>query len=92
MSDISYIATREGWLYLAVVLDLFSRKSDRGSQYTSEDFKRKTDQHEIILSMSSKGNSYDNAVVESFFHSLKTEHANFCKFKIKEEAVDSLFE
>jgi putative transposase len=127
VSDISYIATREGWLYLAVVLDLFSRKvvgfsmssrmqtdlikralqqaiinrnpekglihhSDRGSQYTSEDFKRKTDQHKMILSMSGKGNCYDNAVVESFFHSLKTEHANFCKFKTKEEAMDSLFE
>lgn len=97
MSGISYIATREGWVYLAVVLDLFSRKivgfsmssrmqtdlvkralrqaimnrnperglmhhSDRGSQYTSEDFKRKANQHEIILSMSSKGNCYDNAV------------------------------
>ncbi len=127
VSDISYIATREGWLYLAVVLDLFSRKivgfsmssrmqtdlikralqqaiinrnperglihhSDRGSQYTSADFKRKIDQHEMILSMSGKGNCYDNAVVESFFHSLKTEHTNFCKFKTKEEAMDSLFE
>ena len=43
--------------------------SDRGSQYTSADFKRKIDQHEMILSMSGKGNCYDNAVVESFFHS-----------------------
>ncbi|WP_215216682.1 MULTISPECIES: IS3 family transposase [Candidatus Rhabdochlamydia] len=42
--------------------------------------------------MSGKGNCYDNTVVESFFHSLKTEHANFCKFKTKEEAMDSLFE
>lgn len=126
-SDISYIATREGWLYLAVVLDLFSRKvvgfsmssriqtelvkralqqaimnrnpgrglihhSDRGAQYTSEDFKKTAEQHEMILSMSGKGNCYDNAVIESFFHSLKTEHANFCAFKTKEEAMDSLFE
>ncbi|PWU16268.1 MAG: hypothetical protein C5B45_00915 [Chlamydiae bacterium] len=45
----------------------------------------------MILSMSGKGNCYDNAVVESFFHSLKTEHTNFCKFKTKEEAMDSLF-
>ncbi|PWU16263.1 MAG: hypothetical protein C5B45_00890 [Chlamydiae bacterium] len=127
LRNISYIVTRKGWLYLAVVLDLFSRKivgfsmssriqtdlvkralqqailhrnperglihhSDRGSQYTSEDFKKKTDQHEMILSMSSsKGNCYDNAVVERFFHSLKTEHTNFYKFKTKEEAMDSLF-
>lgn len=127
VSDISYIETRQGWLYLAVVLDLFSRKvvgfsmssrmqtdlvkralqqaimnrnpgsglihhSDRGSQYTSEGFKKIAQQHEMILSMSSKGNCYDNAVIESFFHSLKTEHANFCTFKTKEEAMDSLFE
>jgi putative transposase len=127
VSDITYIATREGWLYLAAVLDLFSRKvvgfsmnsrmqtdlikralhqavlnrnpgkglihhSDRGSQYTSEDFKKTTQQYGMILSMSGKGNCYDNAAMESFFHSLKTEHVNFHTFKTKEEAMDSLFE
>ena len=66
--------------------------SDHDYQYTREAFKRKTDQHAIILSMSGKGNCYDNAVIESFFHCFKTEHANFCKFKTKEEAMDSLFE
>lgn len=127
MGDITYIATEEGWLYLAVILDLFSRKvvglcmenrmqtslvikalkqalnhrdskeglihhSDRGSQYTSEDFKNIIQAYEIKLSMSSKGHCYDNAVVESFFHTLKTEHVNFHRFRTREEAKDSIFE
>jgi transposase InsO family protein len=106
--DITYIWTGEGWLYLAVVLDLFSRRvigwsmdhsmetplvtraldnaigqrlpgegllhhSDRGSQYASEDYQRRLDRSNITCSMSRRGNCWDNAVVESFFGTLKTE-------------------
>ena len=66
--------------------------SDRGAQYTSEEFLKKTKEHGICLSMSNKGHCFDNAVVESFFHSLKTEHVHFCQFKTREEAMDSIFE
>jgi putative transposase len=127
VSDITYIGTQEGWLYLAIVMDLFSRKivglsmgerlqtdlvsnalkqaifrrgtkeglihhSDRGSQYTSKEFKELTDKYGIKLSMSGKGHCYDNAVAESFFHTLKTEHVNFNKYRIREEAKSSIFE
>ncbi len=127
ISDISYVETQEGWLYVAVVMDLFSRKivglsmgnrlqtklvtqalkqaithrgvngdlihhSDRGSQYTSKEFRDLTIQHGIQLSMSSKGHCYDNAVAESFFHTLKTEHTHFHRYKIREEAKNSIFE
>jgi putative transposase len=127
VSDITYISTQEGWLYVAIVMDLFSRKivglsmgnrlqtdlvtqalkqalshrnikssllhhSDRGSQYTSEEFKELTDRHGIKLSMSAKGRCYDNAVVESFFHTLKTEHTYLHNYRIREEAKNSIFE
>jgi putative transposase len=127
VSDITYVWTEEGWLYVAIVMDLFSRKivglcmgerlqaelvskalkqaifrrgikeglmhhSDRGSQYTSREFKELTDRHKIKLSMSGRGHCYDNAVAESFFHTLKTEHTNFYKYKIREEARNSIFE
>lgn len=107
-TDITYIRTWEGWLYLAVVLDLYSRRvigwamaphmrtelvltaleqalgqrlpgkdlmhhSDRGSQYASEEYKKALTDNGIICSMSRKGNCWDNAVVESFFGTLKTE-------------------
>jgi transposase InsO family protein len=113
VSDITYVATEEGWLYVAIVMDLFSRKivglsmgeklqtelvtkaleqaithrqikeevmhhSDRGCQYTSKEFKDLSKKYGIKLSMSGKGHCYDNAVAESFFHTLKTEHTNFC--------------
>lgn len=126
-SDITYVWTQEGWLYVAIVMDLFSRKivglsmgerlqtelvskalkqaifcrgvtdglmhhSDRGCQYTSKAFKELTERHGIKLSMSGKGHCYDNAVVESFFHTLKTEHTNFYKYRIREEAKSSIFE
>ena len=106
--DITYIWTGEGWLYLAVMLDLFSRRvigwsmddsmetplitralenaigqrlpddgllhhSDRGSQYASEDYQDLLDRNKITCSMSRRGNCWDNAVVESFFGTLKTE-------------------
>jgi len=107
-SDITYLPTREGWLYLAVVLDLFSRRvvgwsmkmtmdrslvidalvaaikdraptagllfhSDRGSQYASEEFRAMLAANGIQQSMSGKGECWDNAVVESFFGTMKTE-------------------
>lgn len=106
--DISYIWTREGWVYLAVMLDLHSRRvigwavsnrlkkdlairalnmaialrrppkgciqhSDRGSQYCSHDYQKVLRQHGLKPSMSGKGNCYDNAVVETFFKTLKAE-------------------
>lgn len=108
VSDITFISTREGWLYLAVILDLFSRKiiglsmdsrmtselvvrafnqaalhrnypkefiyhSDRGSQYSSKEFQGLLKSYKILISMSGSGNCYDNAAMESFFHTLKTE-------------------
>lgn len=111
VGDITYIWTSEGWLYLAVIIDLFSRKvigwatsrhpdaglackalemavfrrgrprnlvyhSDRGSQYASFEFRRRLKALGIVLSMSRKGNCYDNAVAESFFHTLKVELVN----------------
>jgi putative transposase len=127
VSDITYVWTEEGWLYIAIVMDLFSRRivglnmgegldsdlvlkalkqaifrrgikeglmhhSDRGCQYTSHPFKELTARHGIKLSMSSTGNCYDNAVAESFFHTLKTEHTNFNKYRVREEAKSSIFE
>lgn len=127
VSDITYVRTLEGWLYVAVTLDLFSRRvvglnmgesletslvttalkqalchrdvmaglmhhSDRGCQYTSREFKELTQRHGIHLSMSAKGRCYDNAVAESFFHTLKTEHTDHCRFRTREEARNSIFE
>src|SRR6185503_13897095 len=77
-ADISYVWTREGWLYLAVVIDLFARRvvgwaaglihhSDRGSQYCSIDYQAELEKNAILVSMSGKGNCYDNAMVETFF-------------------------
>jgi len=107
-ADISYIWTAEGWLYLAVLIDLFSRRvigwavsdrlkkdlaqralrmalatrrpprdlihhSDRGSQYCSIDYQVMLKNHGMLISMSGKGNCYDNAVVEAFFKTIKSE-------------------
>ena len=127
VGDITYISTNEGWLYLATVIDLYSRKvvgwsmadnmraelvnkallmaiwqrkpgkgliwhTDRGSQYASDSHLRIIEQHGIIQSMSRKGNCWDNAVAESFFHSLKNELVYQCKFKTREEAKNVIFE
>jgi len=130
VSDITYVFTQEGWLYVAIVLDLFSRKivglsmgnrletslitralkqalhhrgiksesselmhhSDRGCQYTSKEFKELTSGYGIKLSMSGKGHCYDNAVAESFFHTLKTEETSLRNYRIREEAKTSIFE
>lgn len=127
VSDITYIRTREGWIYLAITMDLFSRKvigystskrndtnlviraleqavchripalglihhSDRGVQYTSHEFRNFAQKCGMRLSMSGKGNCYDNAAMESFFHTLKTEHIAFCNFITRDEAATSIFE
>lgn len=127
VSDITYVWTAEGWLYVAVVLDLFSRRvvglsmgdrletelvtralkqalyrrlingelmhhSDRGCQYTSKEFRDLTLSHGIRLSMSAKGHCYDNAVAESFFHTMKTEHIYLTHYRTREEAKTSIFE
>ena len=127
VSDITYIWTQEGWLYLATMLDLYSRgivglamdksitdrltqqalkqailrrnppkglicHSDRGSQYAANDFKALLTQHEFIGSMSKKGDCWDNAVAESFFHTLKVELTHRYIFKTREEAKRKIFE
>jgi len=127
VSDITYISTTEGWLYLCIVMDLYSRlivgwsmdshmrtelvadaftmaytkrkpseglifHSDRGSQYASKEFSKILESNECIPSMSRKGNCWDNACAESFFHSLKTEEVNFYYYKTREEAKRSIFE
>lgn len=127
VGDITYIWTDEGWLYLAVVIDLYSRyvvgwsmganmkaslvnnallmalwsrkpkagllwHTDRGSQYASDSHREILKAHKIIHSMSRKGNCWDNAVSESFFHTLKTELTYHCKFKTREEAKKIIFE
>lgn len=126
-SDITYIQTLEGWLYVVVILDIFSRRvvgwamserltaefvvralqqaiggrrpssalifhSDRGIQYACNDFKDVLNQHGFIQSMSRKGNCYDNAVAESFFHTLKTEHVYLHRYTTRAEAKQSIFE
>ena len=107
-ANISYVWTREGWLYLAVVIDLFARRvvgwmtsdrlhkelalsalrraivirrppaglihhADRGSQYCAIEYQAELRRHGILISMSGKGNCYDNAMVETFFKTLKSE-------------------
>lgn len=127
VGDITYIATQEGWLYLAVVIDLYSRQivgwsmkkrmkaqlvndallmailkrkpadgliwhTDRGSQYASDSHRKILSDNHITQSMSRKGNCWDNAVSESFFHSLKTELTHHCQFKTRVEAQQIIFE
>ena len=127
LADISYIWTREGWLYLAVVLDLFSRQvvgwamdeqmpqeltlaaldmalqrrrplpglmhhSDRGSQYAAGAYQKRLAEHGIVCSMSRKGNCWDNAPMESFFHTLKTELVHHRDYLTRDEARRDIFE
>lgn len=127
-SDITYVATREGWLFLAIYLDLFTRKvvgmamadhmrselvlealdsalgrevigedgltahSDRGVQFAAEVYRDRLKVEGITASMSRKGNCYDNAYVESFFHTLKTELVYRTEFATREEAKKAIFE
>lgn len=120
--DITYVWTREGWLYVAAVLEAYSRKiiglamgarmtrelvitalrqaisrrhvqpglivhTDRGSQYASEDYQTLLMGHQLVGSMSGKGNCYDNAMMESFFHSLKTEQVSFQQYQTRQQAT-----
>jgi len=66
--------------------------SDRGIQYTSSDYQKLAQENGFVLSMSAKGRCYDNAAMESFFHTLKTEHIFFQKFVTREDAMQSIFE
>lgn len=127
VTDITYIWTMEGWMYLAVVLDLFSRKvvgwamsvritsdlvvdalnmaissrgpakglivhSDRGSQYASYDYRLLLTRHRFVQSMGGTGDCYDNAVMESFFHTIKTEWVFFEKYQTRTQAKTSVFD
>lgn len=126
-ADVTYIPTREGWLFLAVVLDLHSRRvvgwsmakrldsklsqkalqsalqqrqtsegllihSDRGKEYYAHNYQAILKSHGMICSMSRKGDCYDNAVVESFFHSLKVELVHHNDYFTRDEARGSLFD
>lgn len=128
VSDITYIPTVEGWLYLAAVMDLYSRKivgwamshrlqdmlvtdalkmalfrrkvkatdllvhSDRGSQYAGDNFQKLLGVYGITCSMSRKGDCWDNAAMESFFHTLKTECIHHERYKTRDEAKKSVFD
>ena len=126
-SDITYIWTQEGWLYLAAVIDLHSRMvvgwsmseridrslvldalsmavgrrkpspglihhSDRGIQYASNDYQAALKRHEMLCSMSHKGDCWDNAVAESFFSTLKTERVHHRLYRSRAEARRDIFE
>lgn len=129
VSDVSYIETREGFLYLATIMDLYSRMivgwsmgnsntislikdaltmaierrgqekvkglllhSDRGIQYASSDYQQLLRSKAMKCSMSRKGNCWDNAVMESFYHSLKTEWTRFEDYRTRAQARSSIFE
>jgi transposase InsO family protein len=127
VSDITYIWTDEGWLYLAVVLELHSRRvigwaiaermtatlvcdalimalwhrrppkdvivhSDRGSQYCSTAYQKLFHKHQLICSMSKKGDCYDNAAMESWNHSFKVEAVHGERFKTRSDAKYQVFE
>lgn len=127
VADITYIPTREGWLYLAAILDLYSRyvvgwsmagrmnrrlvldaldmavgrrrpepgllhHSDRGSQYASGDYQKALNTHGMVCSMSRKGDCWDNAPMESFFHTLKTELVHHRDYQTRWEAKADIFE
>jgi transposase InsO family protein len=126
-SDATYIATAEGWLYLFVIIDLYSRRvvgwamskslstttllqalwmavarreapeglifhSDRGVQYASTRFRNVLHKKRFIKSMSRKGNCWDNACVESFFKSLKSELIGTTIYDSREAAMQAVFE
>lgn len=127
VSDITYIPTREGWLYLAITLDLYHRKvvgwamdrwmtqqlvldaltmalkngkpgpglshhSDQGVQYASKAFQAVLTASGIQCSMSRKGNCWDNAVAESFFHTLKVELIHARQYHTRQEARAEIFD
>jgi putative transposase len=126
VSDITYLRTGQGWLFLAIVLDLYSRRvvgwamhpklgkelvlealhmavaerrpapglvfhTDRGGEYLSADVQVYLDRHGILSSMSRPGECLDNAVAESFFHTLKTELYYHHHFKTRQQASSAVF-
>jgi putative transposase len=127
VADFTYLWTAEGWLYVAVVLDLYSRRavgwsmsstmtaqlvtdaltmalwrrgkptqllhhSDQGSQYTSELFQRLLADHGITCSMSRRGDCWDNAAMESFFSTMKTERTSKRNYTTRDEARADVFD
>ena len=127
IADFTYVWTAEGWLYVAAVIDLFSRRvvgwsmnaamtaqlvtdalvmaiwrrgkpdallhhSDRGSQYSSEQFQRLMADNGVVCSMSRSGNVWDNAAMESFFSSLKTERMARKMYRTRDEARADVFD
>ena len=127
VADFTYIWTAEGWLYVAAVIDLFSRRvvgwsmsdtmtaqlvtdalimaiwrrgkpdallhhSDQGSQYTSEQFQRLMADNGVTCSMSRSGNVWDNAAMESFFSSLKTERIGKKVYRTRGQAKADVFD
>lgn len=127
VSDIAYIQTDEGWLFLATTLDLFSRKivgwamddhmrtdlvkrslqmaidnrspapgliqhSDRGSQYASKEFRSLLASYGMVASMSRKGDCWDNAVMESFYRTLKVERVHRDRYKDHRQARTAIFQ
>lgn len=130
VTDLTYVPTREGWLYLVTIVDLFSRKvvgyasadhmraalcvealnqavrrrgvskdtfkglilhSDRGVQFAADVFRGACDRYGIVQSMSGKGDCYDNAVAESFFGTLKSEHLDGFNFRTRAQAKLEIF-
>jgi transposase InsO family protein len=127
VGDLTQVRTREGWLFLAVLLDLYSRKivghataprplqelalkalamaiatrrpepglvhhTDRGGQYLSAEYQDQLDRHGIVCSMSGPGRCQDNAVAESFFHTLKAEWIYHFDFATREQARLAIFD
>jgi putative transposase len=127
VSDVTFIPTREGWLFLATVMDLYSRRiigwamgernttalivsalsmalsgrgplsgvllhSDQGRQYASEEYQSLLKEHNMVCSMSRKGNCWDNAVMESFYHLLKAELIAFENFRTRAQARAAIFD
>ena len=126
LADITYVPTREGWLYLAAVLDLYGRRvvgwamdkqittdltlralemalqqrmpgpglvhhSDRGSQYTDSRYQAALQERGIEVSMNGVGTWYDNAPMESFFHTLKGERVHQHSYSSRREATRDVF-
>ncbi len=126
VADITYVRTNQGWLYVAAVLDLFSRRivgwamaptlsqdlalgalrmalqtrrplpglihhSDRGSQYTSQTYQLLLKAYQVQPSFGKVGSCYDNAPMESFFGTLKSEWLHFYRFETRQQAITSSF-
>jgi putative transposase len=126
VADITYVRTGEGWLYVAAIVDLFSRRvvgwamgsrltndltlralrmalrkrqpskglihhSDHGTQYTSHDYQQLLASHQALPSFGKVGSCYDNAAMESFFGTLKSEWLYFHRFETRQQAMSSIF-